>query len=120
MILYLAADLIWGTKIKATAQAVGVNARPVRSLEMLEARLADQPAEDPVRGVVLDLEVPEVAMAMLGRLRPGVPGVRVVCWAPHVERGLMERAKAAGAGAVMTRGAFDAHLDQLLKDLDAP
>jgi hypothetical protein len=121
MILYLAADLIWGTKVKATAAAVGVNARPVRSLEMLEARLADQTAEDPVRGVVLDLEKPEEALAMLACLK-GTPTEgpvpRVVCWAPHVERGLMEQAKAAGADAVMTRGAFDAQLEKVLRELD--
>jgi len=120
MLLYLAADLIWGTKIKATAAAVGVNARPVRTLEMLEARLGDQTAEDPIRGVLLDLEKPEEAMAMLARLKasPTPTPIRVICWAPHVERALMEQAKAAGADAVMTRGAFDSQLERLAKDLD--
>ncbi|HYE62746.1 MAG TPA: hypothetical protein VD997_12190 [Phycisphaerales bacterium] len=140
MLLYLAADLIWGTKIKATAQAVGVTARPVRNLEMLEARLADQPPEDPVRAVLLDLEVPEVALSMLARLKgaahggtgvptgassvsggtglpTGVP-IRVLCWAPHVERDLMDQARSAGADAVMTRGAFDARMELILKEWD--
>ncbi len=122
MVLYLAADLLWGTKIKATAAAVGVNARPVRTLDMLLARLADAPADDPVRGVLLDLEKPDEALAMLAHLRPPAapPGPRaahpfpVLCWAPHVETGLMARARAAGADRVLTRGAMDAQLEALL------
>jgi hypothetical protein len=119
MLLYLAADLIWGTKIKATAAAMGVNARPVRTLEMLEARLADQPADDPIRALLLDLEKPEEAMAMLARVKATPTPIRAVCWAPHVERDLMDHAKAAGADTVMTRGAFDSQLDKLLQQLDA-
>ena len=119
MVLYLAADLIWGTKIKATAQAVGVEARPVRTLEMLEARLADSP----VKGVALDLEKPEEALAMIGRLRgekasEAERAIRIVAWAPHVERELMEAAKTAGADRVMTRGAFDGGLERVLGELE--
>ena len=119
MVLYLAADLLWGTKIKATAAAVGVNARPVRSLEMLTARLADAPPDDPVRGVLLDLEKPEEALAMLAHLRgpasnPAHRAIPTLCWAPHVERDLMAQAKAAGADRVLTRGALDAQLEPLL------
>jgi CheY-like chemotaxis protein len=122
MVLYLAADLLWASRIKATAAAVGVNARPVRSLEMLNARLADAPAEDPVRGVFLDLQQPEEAMAMLARLRgPDAPqearSIPVICWAPHVETDLMAQAKAAGADRVLTRGAFDAQLEGLIAAL---
>ena len=36
-VLFLAADLIWATRIKATAEDLGVAARPVRTMEMLEA-----------------------------------------------------------------------------------
>lgn len=122
MVLYLAADLIWGTRIKATAAALGVNARPVRSLDMLDARLADAPPEDPVRGVVLDLQKPQEALAMLERLRgpdapPALRSIPVLCWAPHVETDLIAQARAAGADRVLTRGAFDAQLEKLLDSM---
>src|SRR5438477_301401 len=108
MILYLAADLIWATRIKATATDLGIGARPVRSLEMLEARLADSE----VTGLVLDLEQPDVALAMVRRLRgdsatPRQRAIRIVCWAPHVEVERMEGARRAGADQVLARGAFD-------------
>lgn len=121
MILYLAADLIWGTRIKATAESLGISARPVRSLEMLEARLGEV-HPTPIRGLLLDLEKPDEALAMLARLRDrrpiDPPPFPAICWAPHVERGLMEQAAAAGAARVLTRGAFDANLPRLLAELE--
>jgi hypothetical protein len=118
MILYLAADLIWATKIKGTAEALGIAARPVRSLEMLEARLADSP----VAAVVLDLDKPEEALAFIGRLRgekasAGERQIKVLAWGPHVATDLLAAAKAAGADMVMTRGAFDHKLSEILVSL---
>lgn len=115
MVLYLAADLMWASKIKATADAAGVPCRPVRTLEMLEARLADSD----VRAIVLDLDKPEEAMAMLARLRGAAAGarergIRAVAWGPHVEKGLLQQARDAGADEVMTRGAMDHNLEAVL------
>jgi CheY-like chemotaxis protein len=118
MILYLAADLIWASRIKATAEALGIAARPVRSLEMLEARLADSP----VTAILLDLEKPEEALVCIARLKgnqasTGERAVRVVAWGPHVAADLLQQARMAGADAVLTRGAFDHRLPELLKEL---
>lgn len=113
MILYLASDLIWATRIKETAKALGVEARPVRSLEMLDARLDDS---EP-RALILDLEAPETALAMLQSLRERGSGLRTVCFGPHVAKDLFQQAREAGADEVMTRGAFDHHLPELLVTL---
>jgi hypothetical protein len=121
MVLYLASDLIWATRIKGTADAIGVPARPVRTLDMLRARLGDSD----VRGVILDLEAPEVALEMLGELRKGAEQERdanakilIVAFGPHVNVELLERARTGGADHVMTRGAFDKRLVELLRELD--
>jgi hypothetical protein len=121
MILYLAADLVWATKIKATAQALRVPARPARNLEMLEARLDDSD----VRALVLDLESPEEAIALIQRLRGPTAtdrdrAIRILCWAPHVATDVMERAREAGADQVVTRGAFDHNLERILLTLSSP
>lgn len=69
-VLYLASDLIWATKIKSTAEAIGVEARPVRSIEMLTARLEDTDAA----ALILDLEAADTALAMLDFLKgPDAP-----------------------------------------------
>jgi len=120
MILYLAADLIWATRIKGVADALGIPCRPVRTMEMLEARLADSP----VAALLLDLEKPDEAMAFIARLRgDGATeperAVKVLAWGPHVAVELLEQARAAGADVVMTRGAFDHKLPEVLTKLAA-
>lgn len=119
MILYTAADLLWATKIKSTADALGVPCRPVRNIDMLEARLA----EGGVRAVLLDLEAEEVTMAVLARLtdaeaEPSGAGVRTLAWGPHVATDRFEAARVAGCDEVMPRGAFSHALPDLLVRLD--
>lgn len=120
MIVYLAADLIWATKIKSTADALGVPCRPVRSVEMLEARLG----ETPVTAALLDLESPAV-WDLLNRLRtdqvdPAAPDIEIICFGPHVEVEAMQRARQEGAQQVLPRGAFDRALPRLLEELGTP
>jgi hypothetical protein len=118
MILYLAADLLWASKIKGTADAMGIAARPVRSVEMLVARLADSP----VTAILLDLDKPDEAFAMLARLRGTDAGdrerrVRVLAFGPHVATELFKRARDLGAERVLARGAFERALGEILADL---
>lgn len=118
MILYFAADLFWASKIKGSADALGLPCRPVRTLEMLEARLADSP----VRSLLVDLDNPETAMALIRRMRsPGAGekerGVRVVAFGPHVAKELFQTAKAAGADEVLTRGALEHNMNEVLSKL---
>jgi hypothetical protein len=43
---------------------------------------------------------------------------RIVAWGPHVEVAKLRAAKAAGADAVMARGAFARQLPAILKELE--
>ncbi|MDX2114195.1 MAG: hypothetical protein SFZ24_01060 [Planctomycetota bacterium] len=128
MIAYFASDLVWATRIKALAQDLSIEARPVRTVDMLAARLADSP----VRGLIVDLEAPDTALALLNHLRahhtaesphknPSVSRpVRTVAFGPHVETDALRQARAAGAQVVLTRGAFHHQLPDILHMLDAP
>lgn len=118
MILYSAADLLWSTRIRSTADNLGIPARPARNLEMLQARLADSP----VRGFVVDLEgadpIPLIAYLRRPDAGPTERAVRIVAWGPHVAIDKLQAAKEAGADAVMARGAFSRKLDAILKELE--
>lgn len=119
-ILYLAADLLWASKIKGTADALGVPARPVRTMEMLEARLADCD----VKALLLDLDKPEEALQMIARLRGASAtdqdkSIRLVAWGPHVAKDLLQQARTAGADEVLTRGAMDHNMQEILLALHA-
>lgn len=127
MIAYFAADLVWATRIKSCADDLGVPARPVRSLEMLNARLGDSP----VRGLIVDLDQPETAMALIQRVREWSSGaavgssstreaIRIIAFGPHVETEALGEARRLGADVVMTRGAFHARLADILRELGRP
>lgn len=117
MILFCASDLLWASKIKGTADALGIPCRPVRTLEMLESRLGDSP----VRALVVDLEA-DVALDLIRRVRSepvsGSTPIVVVAFGPHVETETLAGAKAAGSDQVMTRGAFAARLPDTLARLN--
>jgi hypothetical protein len=118
MILYLAADLLWASKIKGTGDSAGLPCRPVRSMEMLEARLADCD----VAALVVDLERPDEALAMIDRLRgpqatEAERSIRILAFGPHISKDLLQAARQRGADTVMTRGAFGGHLADTLLQL---
>lgn len=120
MIVYFAADLLWASKIKATADALGIPCRPVRTLDMLEARLADSD----VKAALLDLDNPEVALSLLARLRGSQAtepqkAIRVVAFGPHVAKDTLQAARTQGADSVLTRGALDANMEDVLLQLHA-
>lgn len=149
MILYLCADLLWGTRIKSTADAIGVPCRPARTPDMLRARLADSP----VRALIVDLDAGDAAIELIraardieraalppanpdpagstgvsrGPIGRGVPGAAAPCpprlfilaFGPHVAVELFERAREAGADQSLARGAFDRSLPEILRALEA-
>lgn len=124
MILYSAADLLWATRIKGTADALSIPCRPARSPEMLRARMADSD----VRGLIVDLDAPEVAFELVKLMRgegdaEGLDPehrVRVVAFGPHVEVELFEKARKSGVDVVLARGAFDRRLAEILRELEGP
>ncbi len=134
LILYNAADLMWASKIKATAESLGLAARPVRTLDMLEARLTDPNPPHPV-ALLVDLDSPpELALSLIDRARefntshtatspdanpphltPNTSRrLRILAWGPHVAKDLLDAAKSHGADEVMTRGSLNHNLDQVL------
>jgi hypothetical protein len=63
-------------------------------------------------------------MQLLSRLRgpdagPGERAVRCLAWGPHIARDLLQAARDAGCDEVLTRGAFDHALPEILLRLDA-
>lgn len=99
---------------------MGTPCRPVRSLEMLELRLKDEP----VRAVLLDLETDELAFAIMDRLRGDRASdperaITLIAWGPHVLVDQLAEARARGCDRVLTRGQFANGLAELLVQLHA-
>ncbi len=101
LLLVFAPDLMDRSKIAAVAPG-GVT---VRRPEELPERAA------PGATVVVDLSRPGVLDAL-----PAVAaaGARVIGFASHVDRGVLDAARAAGCGEVLARSAFFGRLGALL------
>lgn len=117
MILYCCNDLLWASKVRSTADAMGIPARPARDRAMLLARLDDSP----VRGVLLDLEAAGSG-ELLALLRgpaadPRAAPLRVIAFGPHVEAVRLAEAARAGVTAVFARGALVSRLPGVLQAL---
>ncbi|HSI34939.1 MAG TPA: hypothetical protein VK986_15225 [Tepidisphaeraceae bacterium] len=104
-ILMLCRDLMFTSKVMATARAAGVPLRTVRDPGQL-------PAEG--RKLIVDLTL-EGALEAAGKWKQGAGGV-VIAFAPHVDVETMRAAREVGLDQVLTRGAFTAQLESLIKD----
>lgn len=115
MILYACSDLLWATRVKATAEGLGLPARPVRSTQML----ADRLGEGGVRGLIVDIDTGELGLELIRAAAASGLGFPIVAFGPHVAADALGAAREAGAHRVIARGAFADRLPQILTDLAA-
>ncbi len=116
MILYFTADLIFATRIRSTAEALGIPARPARTVE----RLRELRLEESVNAVIVDLDAGDTAIDLIDAAACAEPPLRSLAFGPHVNIEAFEAAHRAGASQVMPRGRFAEQLPTLLRLLDTP
>lgn len=108
-ICYAVTDLIFATKIRSTAEAVGAVSVPVRTCsELLEA---SKDAEIAIIDLHLDTESP-IEMIRATRRLPNPP--KIVAFLSHVHAELAQAAEEAGADLVLPRSKFTQRLPQIL------
>ncbi|QEL13474.1 response regulator [Limnoglobus roseus] len=105
--LLLSDDLIFTSRIVATARAHGLTVVTAKTAEALLAKAKD----DPPAGVILDLHNPTLDVA---KLRAELPGVRIVAYGSHVDVERLKAARQAGCDLVLPRSAF---VDKLETDI---
>ena len=112
--LLLSDDLIFTSRIIATARAQGLTIKASRSVEALDA-LARQQAPS---GVLLDLGNPGLDVPdLIARLRAACPVMpRVVGYGSHVDAAGLRAARAAGCDLVLPRSAFVEQLPAALPE----
>ncbi len=104
VILYLASDLMWTTRIRRAAEDLGLPA-----VDFSAFRSGDERADR----LIVDLLAPE-AVACVERARRENPDLVIICFAPHVREDLFEAARRAGADEVLPRGVFDRRIAEFL------
>jgi hypothetical protein len=109
MIVTLATDLFFASRIAEVARTLGREHRSFRDVDSLLGA-AVVPAI-----VFVDLQLRDAdAIHALHRLRSALPGVRIVSFFPHVHDELGESARAAGSDLVLTRGQLSKQLPALI------
>jgi CheY-like chemotaxis protein len=110
--LVLSDDLVFVSRISATAQAQGLSVRQARTpAELMMLARQNRPA-----GFILDLQNPGLDLpALLIELRATcVPMPRVMGYGSHVEKQLLQAAREAGCDPVLPRSQFVKLLDSQL------
>jgi CheY-like chemotaxis protein len=109
--LLLSDDLIFTSRVTATARAHGLTVTAVKTM----AALVEKVLADPRAGVILDLHNPTLDVAALFAVLKPV-GVRVVAYGSHVDAERLKAARQAGCDLVMPRSQF---VEKLETDLPA-
>ena len=113
----IVSDMIFASRITATAEKVGADCRIINDpSELQEALESGKPVI-----VLVDMHCdgisPEEAIRTV---KSHCPNARVVAFFSHVQTELMERARAAGADDAWPRSAFVQRLPQLLQAAERP
>jgi hypothetical protein len=108
-IVYLAQDLFFVSKIRATASQLGLEAERAPDAEALPA------AARQARLVIVDLRLADALRALeLLAADPATAGVRSVGFVDHENLDLMRSASARGCGTVLSKRRFSSDLPALL------
>jgi CheY-like chemotaxis protein len=111
--LLLSDDLIFTSRITATAQAHGLAVKPARTSALLLA-LADQ---EPPPCVIVDLDNPGLDVGeLVRRLRGGAAPPFVVAYGSHVDAAALRGAREAGCDRVLPRSKFVEELPAALPE----
>ena len=119
MILVAVDDLLFSSKIRATAKQAGVDLAFARTpSEILEQARTQAPSM-----VIFDLNCEKadpISTIAAMKLDPALASIRTLGFVSHVHTALIDAARAAGADEVMARSAFAGQLaDILLTDRTA-
>ena len=105
--LLLCDDLIFSSKITATARAHGLTVRVARTVESLITMMELQPA-----AVILELDHSAFDIAaLISKLQPRP---RIICYGSHVDVERLKAARKAGCDLVLPRSQFVEKLESEL------
>jgi len=108
--LLLCDDLIFSSKITATARAHGLTVKVARTVEALEAMLEEHPS-----AVILELDHSSFDVAALVEKIKACPS-RIVAYGSHVDVERLKTARRSGCEIVLPRSQFVEKLEHELSN----
>jgi hypothetical protein len=113
MILYACSDLIFSTKIRSTAESLGVDSAEGRDIDTVIQRMED--GGPPVTALLVDLELGDEARTLIEQTKREYDGIVVIGFGSHVEKETLQAARDVGADHVWPRSRFTNELPNLLE-----
>jgi CheY-like chemotaxis protein len=111
IVIALPADLIFGARIRATAENVGANVIIAKNPEEVLAKAM----EKGTRLIILDLDRRGLDITEVITNLKATSSAPVLAYVSHVREDAIREAKQAGADRVIARGAFASQLADLLR-----
>ena len=104
-------DLIFASKIRGTAEALGVDVTVVRNRGSLLSAI------DGVKLLIIDLNLEgDDPLGLIRMVRNQTDPPRIISFCSHVQTNLADQAGEAGADQVLPRSKFTIELPQILAD----
>lgn len=114
-VIAVISDLIFRSKVDATARSVGADVRVVPSSRALLDAMRGLDAKDVT--VLVDLGLPgSDALEAIRSARKSRADAKVIAFGSHVDQEALQSAADAGADQVMTRSQFTADLEQIISN----
>ena len=111
VIVALPADLIFGARIRATAESVGADVLIAKNPQDLLTRVG----ENETRLIILDLDRRGMNITETIQKLRATSSAPILAYVSHVQEDAIREAKAAGADKVIARGSFAKQLPDLLR-----
>ena len=111
VVVALPADLIFGARIRASAESAGTPVVIAKNPEDLLAKVGEHDA----RLVILDLDRRGLDIARILEQLKAASSATILAYVSHVREDAIREARAAGADKVIARGAFANQLVELLR-----
>lgn len=109
LIVLLCDDLMWISRVLATAQTLGIRVLVARDQDRLAAVLR----EEKPQCTLVDLASAPIAECA-GKIKALCPGTRLIAFGSHVDAAGLRAAKDAGCDPVLTRGELAEEMVSLL------
>src|SRR5438128_8578472 len=110
----LSDDLLFTSRITGTASALGLRVKAARSLDALNALIA----QEPPRCILIDLSLAGQSISELARSwqEAASPPPRIVGYGSHVDAAMLRAAREAGCDPVLPRSKFVEELPRALAE----
>lgn len=112
-LLLVSRDLMFASRIESAAARLGARCDTVDDAAQAGTKLADAKYSLMICDLTAPGPVADLIAALPDAADEGRP--RVIAFGPHVQTARLEEARAAGCDEVLTRGRFDATLDEILQ-----